>query len=102
MFGESVTETAWKSLGRHASNTPQEAKAWEYQSPKAQILKQIRGSSLPWNHPLLLPCSLLTDHSARMRAFCNGELTKDVMLIERELGVVKVGSRNEEGMSGLW
>jgi glutamate-1-semialdehyde 2,1-aminomutase len=37
-----------------------------------------------------------------MRAFCEGELTKDVMEIERELGVVRIGNRSEHGMSGLW
>jgi hypothetical protein len=40
------------------------------------------------------------DHLARMQAFCEGELTKDVMEIERELGVVRVGGRSEYGMSG--
>src|SRR5690348_294898 len=65
LFGESVTETSWKALGRHASDTPRMKDSWEYQSPKEQILKLLRGSSLPWNHPLLLPCSLMADHSAR-------------------------------------
>jgi glutamate-1-semialdehyde 2,1-aminomutase len=44
----------------------------------------------------------MADHLHRMRAFCEGELTRDVMGIERELGVVRVGNRSEHGMSGLW
>jgi hypothetical protein len=86
LYGESVTETSWRAVGRHTPKVLKEKDSWEFQSPKQQILKLLRSSTLPWNHPLLLPCSLMSDHLYRMKAFCEGELTKDVMLIERELG----------------
>ena len=37
-----------------------------------------------------------------MQNFCEGELTKDVMDIEHQLGVTRVGKRSDHGMSGLW
>jgi hypothetical protein len=86
LYGESVTETSWKAVGRQNPRELKTRDSWEFQSPKQQVLKLLRSSQLPWNHPLLLPCSLMSDHLYRMKAFCEGELTKDVMLIERELG----------------
>lgn len=102
LYGESVTETSWRAMGRHNPKDVEQKQTWEYHSPSTQILQLLQSSKLPWNHPLLLPCSLMSDHLARMRAFCEGELTKNVMEIERELGVVRVGNRSEHGMKGLW
>ncbi|KIW09022.1 hypothetical protein, variant [Verruconis gallopava] len=102
LYGESVTSTAWHAMGRSATGSSGRTSSWEYFSPADQMLKLLQTSLLPWNHPLLLPCALMSDHLARMRAFCEGELTKEVMEIERELGVVRVGKRSEHGMSGLW
>ena len=102
LYGESVTEISWKEIGRHIAKVPETKKTLEYHSPKEKILELLRTSLLPWNHPLLLPSALMSDHLNRMRAFCEGELTKDVMLIERELGVVRVGNRSAHGMGGLW
>jgi glutamate-1-semialdehyde 2,1-aminomutase len=37
-----------------------------------------------------------------MDSFISGDLTKDVMTIEHELGVTRVGRRSEFGMDGMW
>lgn len=100
LYGESVTDTAWKALARDKSNNMTTERTWAYTSPAAQLKKLLQTSTLPWNHPLLLPCALMADHSARMQAFCEGELTKEVMAIERVLGVVRIGQRSEHGMKG--
>lgn len=55
-----------------------------------------------WSHPLLLPSVLASDHLLRVRKFCAQELTRDVIQIERQLGVTYVGSRGDARMNAAW
>jgi hypothetical protein len=89
LVGESVVDLSSSSL--------KEASSYHC-APFTIIRKMLYESTSLWNNPLLLPCIIITDHLSRVKHFCDGRLTEDVMIIEDQLGMTRVGRRNKEGV----
>ncbi|KAL4998506.1 Alpha/Beta hydrolase protein [Aspergillus recurvatus] len=66
-------------------------------SPCAVVREYLMSSPTLWDHPLMLPCIVLSHHLRRLQYHCNRDLTPSVMGIEAQLGVTRVGRRNFEG-----
>jgi len=47
-----------------------------------------------WRHPMLLPMVFCSLHLARINTYCSRSLTNNVMQLEDELSVTRVGHRN--------
>lgn len=63
---------------------------------RADLVRLIEGAVSAWNHPLLLPTLLLTDHIQRTKGFCSsGKLLQETWAIEGELGVTYEGRANK-------
>ncbi|KAL4733645.1 Alpha/Beta hydrolase protein [Aspergillus similis] len=67
-------------------------------SPCAVVREYLMSSPTLWDHPLMLPCIVLSHHLRRLQSHCNRDLTPSVMGIEAQLGVTRVGRRNFETM----
>lgn len=60
-------------------------------SPLTAFLEQVRNAQKHWAHPLLLPCLFLTTHVQRVRTYLHGTINRDVVQIERCVGVTTAG-----------
>ncbi|KAL4762135.1 Alpha/Beta hydrolase protein [Aspergillus foveolatus] len=63
-------------------------------SPCDVVREYLMSSPTLWDHPLMLPCIVLSHHLRRLQHHCNRDLTPTVMGIEAQLGVTRVGRRN--------
>ncbi|KAL4903072.1 hypothetical protein BDW74DRAFT_169285 [Aspergillus multicolor] len=68
-------------------------------SPCAVVREYLISSPGLWDHPLTLPCIVLSHHLRRLQHHCNRDLTPAVMAVEAQLGVTRVGRRNSESAS---
>lgn len=58
------------------------------------FVTSLKGAKAAWNHPLVLPILLLTDHMQRAKKFCNrGKVLHETWAIEGELGVTYLGRK---------
>ncbi|KAL6231382.1 hypothetical protein BDW75DRAFT_233667 [Aspergillus navahoensis] len=67
--------------------------------PCTVVREYLMSSPTLWDHPLMLPSIVLSQHLRRLQHHCNRDLTPSVMGIEAQLGVTRVGRRNFEATS---
>ncbi|KAL4976884.1 Alpha/Beta hydrolase protein [Aspergillus desertorum] len=89
LAGESIVDLASASM--NMSSRPSAPL-----SPCAVVREYLMSSPSLWDHPLVLPCIVLSHHLRRLQDHCNWDLTPAVMGIEAQLGVTRVGRRNFE------
>ncbi|KAL4864917.1 hypothetical protein BDV12DRAFT_158175 [Aspergillus spectabilis] len=65
-------------------------------SPCVVVRAYLTSTTALWGHPLTLPSIILTDHLKRLQRHSTGDLTRQVMYIEEQLGVTRVGRRNRQ------
>ena len=58
------------------------------------LVQQLEAHAEYWTHPLLLPSLMVTLHLTRINTYCSRSLTNNVMRLEDELGVFRVGRRS--------
>lgn len=98
LLGESVTNFVYE---RQKAIDPSQIPEHEHTSPFNRLVEYLKNSSLSWDHLLLLPSALLSDHLIRTRAFCEVRLSKKVYQMEKSIDVTHVGLRNNFGEEGL-
>ncbi|KAL4815008.1 Alpha/Beta hydrolase protein [Aspergillus spinulosporus] len=87
LAGESIVDMAGTIFNR---SSPYLASL----SPCDVVREYLMSSPALWDHPLTLPCIVLSHHLRRLQHHCNRDLTPTVMGIEAQLGVTRVGRRN--------
>jgi hypothetical protein len=99
LFGESVSNFVYdrEKAGVPSQQIPEHA----HVSPFSRLVEYLKNSRLSWDHPLLLPSALLSDHLIRTRAFCEVRLAAKVYQMEKKIDVTQVGLRNDFGEEGL-
>jgi hypothetical protein len=98
LFGESVTNFVYdRQKATPLAHTPEH----EHVSPFNRLVEYLKSSRLSWDHLLLLPSALLSDHLTRTRAFCEVRLSTKVYQMEKKIDVTQIGLRNEFGEEGL-
>ncbi|KAB8237140.1 uncharacterized protein BDW43DRAFT_307421 [Aspergillus alliaceus] len=89
LAGEAIIEPP-HLFGEYPSDIP-----IRFRAPAGVIRASLMQSPEAWNNPLTLPCILVTDHLKRLQNYSTGSLTQEVMIIEEQLGVTRVGRRNQ-------
>lgn len=87
------------SIGYHLNlqrDRPSSSTASKYPPAFDTFLDQIQDCENLWDHLLLLPCLFLISHVRRVRAYIMGDLSHQVVLVEKSIGVTKAGSSQRQ------
>ncbi|KAI1870654.1 uncharacterized protein JN550_005197 [Neoarthrinium moseri] len=78
-------------LGQYCQEVQSDKSSSPAESAMGALIEQVRECQSLWAHPLLLPCLFLVTHALRVRAYIMGDLTQQVIVVERNVGVTSAG-----------